>query len=544
MKKFLLNSLFCLFFSGYVFAADHFVDPYTGNNADDGHSTDAAWATLEYAVESGSLTAGDKVWFRRDNNGSPTVEMDPTRSTDIAPAYDGTASSFIEIIGAPRAEVAITAGDFTNGSTTVDNITGITLTHENALTRMITAPNGNKFMITDVTDGNTLIIDREYSGSTVTGASGACTIDEDDDYDAFAAIDDSAWTIKIAAWIADAHDIPTIDFNDGAFQWHQAGDTYHAIKNIKFMDSSDGNGILYVNTENSITVVKNCYIKQSASNNPVMRLNSYRSIPHIENCVLEGSGSGGSQVGIIASGGKIKNSAIYGCGDYGVALLYPVLIEGTNIGVEAANIDDDLEISYVLSARLRDVRLGGTNGYCQFTQISGNNNKITVENYGKVLGKNKTWHNTAWTQENVTFDGSGSLPSQRSGGAATGIMITPASASPPRITEGYEIFEHVYSATDASKTYKYYVQSIGALANTEIRLEATYVDSYDDTSEYTQTAIYSTEAVTARSDQADWDQYLSVTVDPAVASLVRIKLVAAYYHATNLIYIDPKAVIE
>ena len=546
MKKFLLNSLFCLFFSASVFAADHFVDPYTGNNADDGHSTDAAWATLEYAVESGSLVAGDIVWFRRDNNGSPTVEL-PT--TDIAPAYDGTASSFIEIIGAPRAEVAITAGDFTNGSTTVDNITGITLTHENALTRMITAPNGSKFMITDVTDGNTLIIDREYSGATVTGASGACTIDEDEDYDAFAAIDDSAWTIKIATWVADAPDMPTIDFDDGGYDWSHSGDMFWEIKNIKFMDSSDANGVFanisnVGSSSNQTIKMSNIYIKQTAQNVMLLQSSMSSGTMILNNIVAEGSGAGTSQRGLTGINGILNNAAVYNCGDTGLYGLSYITAHHLNVGVEAANGDDDIDFWKSGKYLFRDVKLGGTNGYVNFTDTYGTEIKINIENYGKILGKHKTWHNTAWTQENVTFDGSGSLPSQRSGGATEGIMITPATSSPPRLSEGYEIFEHVYSMPTGSKTFRYYVQSVGALTNeANIRLEITVVDSYDDASEYTQTTIFSDEDITARANQADWTQYVEGTVNPTVASIVRCKLIISYYHETNLIYIDTKGSI-
>jgi len=125
--------------------ADHFVDSTTGNDADTGHDMDLAWATVEKALESGGLAAGDIVWVRPIHSEIPT--------TDILPIYDGTASSPIRIIGWPRAAIpntTITQADFTNGSKVIDNVVGITINRQKHTNRYITAPDGKQYHITAV----------------------------------------------------------------------------------------------------------------------------------------------------------------------------------------------------------------------------------------------------------------------------------------------------------------------------------------------------------------------------------------------------------
>ncbi len=532
MKKFIYLLIF-LFISSFAYA-DWFVDAGTGNNADAGTSTDDAFETLEYALKYGNLgSSGGKVWVRRADTGpTPLVEV-PT--SDIAPAYDGAFDNYLKIIGCPRASVSITSATWTNESTTVDLIVGITLTSTNALTRNIIGPDGKSYFITKVTDSNTLTIDRPYAGADASSTAGACTIEEDEDYDTFAAINDSGWTIKIADWIADADDMPTIDFNAGAYQIALSGDNYHEFKNLKFMNSTDTAGIVNSSSAQGTSFV-NCWA-YNVNNAPVINL-AASEYAFFRNVVIQGGNAGTSNSGILYASGLYKNVAIYAC-QYG--LRYPFKVSGTNIniGVEVANSSYDIQ-NAALAGNLRDVKLGGTNGLCSI--FFGYQHKISIENYGKVLGAHRTFHNTAWFSDSQAFDGSGSVPSQRSGGAAIGIMITPQTTPPPAIDKGYVIFEHVFKLGTA-KTIRYYVQSVGALTNTEIRLQGEYVDSYVDSNEYTQTTINSDEAITARDNQADWDQYVEVAVSPATSSLVRVRLIAAYYHATNTFFIDPNAYI-
>ena len=101
--------------------ANYYVDSVSGDDSDNGTTQALAWATIEHALEAGALSAGDDVWVRRNHSEIPT--------SDIAPIYDGSNESPISIIGWPRPAIpntTITQADWTQGSTTVDNIVCIT----------------------------------------------------------------------------------------------------------------------------------------------------------------------------------------------------------------------------------------------------------------------------------------------------------------------------------------------------------------------------------------------------------------------------------
>lgn len=525
---------------------NRFVDPYNGNNANDGTTMDLAWQTVEYALESGALAAGYAVWVRRSNNGTPTNELP---ITDIAPVYDGDESSPLCVIGWPRASAAATQGDWTQGSSTVDTVVGITLDREQHQARYVTGPDGKTYFITQVVDANTFKILEYYAGSTVTGVNGAFTIQADEDYATAQAIDDSAWTIKKTNWNADAADVPTIDFNDGDYQVAVSADLYHYFKNIQFMDSTDGSGIFLVGDASCWSLFKNCLFKQSVQNDKILAT-AWSSSLRAEAVTVEGTGSSQNiQIGIHGNG-FLKNVAVYGCGDYGIRGNFQ--LDGVNSGIEAQNYDADLAATGATERIIgRNVRLGGTAGYVNVG--SGGyyflrKDAISIENYGRVLGKHKKWTQSASIcVESCVADGSGSLPSQRSGGAATVVEITVALLDfTPTQETGLLAFEHEYMATTASKSYRYYVQSMGALTATELWLECEYINAYgDETDEYVTTRVLSNETVAARANQADWSQYIEVTgIQPAVASKVRIRCYFSYYHATNLIFIDPKVTIS
>ena len=162
--------------------ATYFVDAVNGNNGNTGLDMDNAWQTLAYAMT--NAVAQSTVWIRRNLN--------ETAAALLAPANQGVQATPHRFIGWPRAEeTGPTGASWTNGSTTVDLVTGLTMDREKHVGRMAVAPDGYEYIITQITDANTFIIDREYSGATVTTTAGAFTINEDPDYDEAQLIDDS-----------------------------------------------------------------------------------------------------------------------------------------------------------------------------------------------------------------------------------------------------------------------------------------------------------------------------------------------------------------
>jgi hypothetical protein len=530
--------------------ANRFVDPENGNNANNGTTTDLAWQTVKHAKESGGVTAADKTWWRRahSDDDERTIEI-PAGPADITPNYDGTAAAPLYFIGAPRAQHNIASSDWTNGSDliTIDDNDMVRTRHQ---ARYIIGPDGKRYFIERVVSSSQIQIDRPYPSTTASN-SALAYIEEDEDYDEFAAIDDSTWTIKLTGaganrWADDPDDVPCIDFNSAAYQLLLSGDPWHVFKNMEIKDSIDANGVIYTSGDNVCVYFRNCLLAQD-SNAYVVR-GSGTNLIILRACTIEGNSTGSGQHGIYAGVFWFIDCAIYNMGGSGIRWIDGYL-ENVSVGYNIAN--DSLDLMMYSGSNLlgRDVRLGGTNGYVEYsTSGMRAKNPIRFENYGKVLGKHKTFYLNALTTESFVTDGIDPNPDQRAGGAAKLIKIlcnttTGVSALTDFV---HDIPLGEFEMPTGSRTFRFYVQSLVALAASQLWLEAEYVDVYDDEDEYHSGKILSDETISVRTGHDDWSQYLEVTLNPAVASKVRITAKVSYYNATatNYIYIDPKCVIS
>jgi len=382
------------------------------------------------------------------------------------------------------------------------------------------------------------LIDREYAGSTVTGTSGKFQIEADEDYAAFHAAGVGA------TWEADAHDLPQIDFNDGAYQLSLSTDNYFSFRNFYFENSSDSVGLVSITTD-LVTEFVGCIFKQATSAVPALSLSSQRVI--LNRFILEGSGIGSGQRGLVLTTGDaiLKNGAIYNFTGYGIYQIVVALVIATNlnVGSEITNGTHDLSVQYQGYFVGRDIILGGLNGE---VNILYPGRAVTIENSGKILGANKGYYcGGTWQSIAVTSTAANKKLSD------TVLKIIPSVNIVPSIEDWKQsVFLGVFSLASGSQTIKFWIYNNGCgtlndtLYSDNIYLKAKYVDSYDDTSEYTQTNVYSAEIDIANAANADdWD-YLQVTVNPAVASLVRIELLLSAYHATDYILVDPLRVIS
>lgn len=381
------------------------------------------------------------------------------------------------------------------------------------------------------------VIDREYAGSTVTGTSGKFQIDEDEDYAELHAAGVGA------SWEADAHDLPKIDFNDGAYQLILDGDMYFSIRNFYIENSSDVNGILYVTGSTHFELL-GCILKQASQNTYLFVASGGESFV-IDRCILEGSGSGSSQRGIRYSAvceGKIKNSAVYNCGDYGLNPTGSCYIGNVNIGYEMANGDYDIAPAAGTNLWGMNVILGGTVGYILLTQGP----RIQIENYQKILGWHRKWDYFLGYSESVLVTSTNANKKL----SDTVLRCYPNVNTVLAISNWKTVlFDGVFRLNSGSQTIKFWIyndlgQTINDVtAKDNLYLEAIYYDSYDDTSEYTEIKAYSTEIdIADAADADDWD-YLQVTVNPAVASDVRVRFIASIYDATDYFLVDPQPVI-
>lgn len=601
--------------------ADFFVDNSVVGGADDGTDWDTnAWNTggnrgTKTALEFGGFTPGDKTWIRRTTVYDEAIAA---QNADIAPTDDGTAAAPLEFIGWPRAAIpntTITAADWTNGSTMVDNVVGISPVRERHQARYVTAPDGHQYLITailweftvdgmaagdeftvgsllnhtvntrkgkvytfvddlvttgtiqavldaeqawsntdNITDADGgdaelsanatavgFIIDREYAGATVTGVDGKFQIEADEDY----AIRPDVGALR-ATWDADALNLPIIDFNNEAYQLFLYTDYYYILRNLEFKDSDDINGIVRTNSSGLSNII-GCLFKQNS--NRMILANALNGLI-IDRFTIEGSGSGNIQKALTnaSAGVVLTTGAIYNMGDNGIASPINLEILNINIGIEIANGDDDIATNSTGNLSGKDVVLGGVNGLFTTGTTHGAPPfacSAMIENYGKVLGEHRMFYPGGIAQRAAV---AGETPNKKLSDYV--LKITPNVDYTYKYEEGQcVLFEHEYQLSVGANTIKYWLYNdVGAILNNgdakaDIYLVAEYVDSYDDTSEYTITKAYSTEHTIAdAADAGDWDS-LSVTMTLAIASKVRVRLLISYYDLTGDIFIDPQAVL-
>jgi len=356
-----------------------------------------------------------------------------------------------------------------------------------------------------------------------------------------------------------------IDFEANNNQIVINGDEAYYIKNLDIRNGTDSNGTFDYRTVSIITL-EGCLFLKSHNSKIVNAGNIQTSI--INRCIIAGNGDSGNtaQNGLVNSNGiiRIKDSAIYNCGNNGLVSSHPSIMDNLNLGVELTNEDDSLTVGTGSGINVigRDINIDDTNGGVLFGSLSSSFAQVLIENNAKILNAHKTW-NLNGTHTKVDADGVGDHPNQRGGGASTLIEIIANlnTNCAPIDFWAYEIFCHEYDLTIGSKTIKYYLQNLAAInasdtvENADIWLEAEYIVGYDDTSEYVDgrssdsfnllRSTSSNNPIPIRADADDWGEYIEITLNPAVASRVRIRCKQSYYDATSdEIFVDPKAEIS
>jgi len=366
--------------------ANYYVDSNSGDDEDNGTTQALAWATLENALEVESLAAGDIVWVRRTH-----VEYSGSPTSDLYPAAIGEVGNYVRIIGWPRAalpDTTITSASWTNGSTTVDLVVGVTLSRTEHCGRWATAPNGSKFLITRIIDSNTLIIDREYSGTGVSAANGKFQIEAYEDF--------SGKPADIDGWDSDADDLPVLDFNGTAYKLNLSR-TYAEMCNFEVINSISTTGVVYLANNSKIvgfliSSTYNWYVLYSNGNSCIDRT------------VVTGNATGSSQAGFRGEG-ILTNLAIYNMGGYGIHYTGPAVLNNVNVGVEQVNAQADIYGADII--RGVDVKLGSTTkiefGGVNTEDLEG----VKIENYQKVLGDHVSVYNNIMVISKGVVAGSG-----------------------------------------------------------------------------------------------------------------------------------------
>lgn len=556
-------------------ATNRYVDSATGSNGDNGTTQALAWATIEYALESGALSAGYDVWVRRNHS--------ETLATDIDCAYDGEVNNPIRVLCWPRPAIpntTITQADWTNGSRVVDNVVGITPTRRDHQARWVTAPDGNKYLITAVlweagVDGMAggsefTVGERLYNGTTaqygklwgftdnedttgtiqyvramtawadnhnITGSSGGdAEIDSggetavgfliEREYVGSTVtgtngkfqIEADEWYAErpadVDGWDSDDHTLPLLDWNSANARLDLASARCHEFHGVDLINSNNSSGMVVSSGTCTYTVFRGCLFYQS-NNTRTLYLGT--SVTFVR-FTVEGSGAGTSQkAGLIASNVRFWDGSIYNLGDVGLDGAAQMNLSNLNIGIEVQNGDDDINLTGNENDIVgSDVALGAyIGGFDPVVPYYFDfEDSAGFENFGKVLGEH-TSYITGMTIAKTAV--SGEYPNKKVSDYV--IKITRLDANNYYITPEVfpAIFTHEFEATTDSKSYKYWIfNNTGSTINNgnaklDIFLECEYVSAYDDTTEYVFTKQYSTQATIANRQNANDWDYLEVT---------------------------------
>lgn len=160
------------------------------------------------------------------------------------------------------------------------------------------------------------------------------------------------------------------------------------------------------------------------------------------------------------------------------------------------------------------------------------------ENKNNVNGTHRV-ENAFFNVDVVAADGTGDNPSQRSGGNPNVYEFEATYDIGWNKSYRYEVFEHRMWKRPGIYTIKYYVQTdFASLPATEIYMECDYLS--DAASGKVTAAVCSSEAVAIRANQADWSQYVSVTVTTLTEGWLTTRMYVNGYESGKKIWIDPK----
>ena len=392
------------------------------------------------------------------------------------------------------------------------------------------------------------LIDRDYAGSTVTTTNGKFQIEADEEH---------AGRPTWAAADGDNHDLPLIDGNKTNYVISFSGDAYFTFSNIIFKNIQDtSNGTLYITSEASL-LLKGCLFSVAVGCTQKMFYFLSGDNVVFKRCIMEGGGDNQSAqycLNVATTGVSLEDTAIMNFGGDGffISSASLVFLKNVNFGVEAPNQDSDLFINNEPTSLYgSDVQLGGDNGYVGFAAtLYSKLPTVSLENYGKVLGKHKTWY-MGGTYESAEV--SGETPNKKL--SDTVLKITPS-----KNDREYYFEEWVHriplgeiNADAGSQTFSYWVHNLTGVtlndtaATDDIFLQAEYVESYSATptpDAYTMAIATSTliDIVDQAGNPSTWVS-LGVTCNPATESKVRLWLCVRIYD-TNDIFIDPQVVIS
>lgn len=513
--------------------ANYYIDP-AASGSNDGSSPANAWTSANAWTQS-TPTAGDTVWIRRT--------VDYSVSSTLTPYTGGTNQSPTVAQGWPRGQHTGT-GNWTNGSNQVTSVSDASI--RRYVGRWIkNDAHGWWYLVTWVS-GTTLYLDRPYAGDNASSA--AFTVRADDDY----AIRPQAGID--AGWDSDAQDLPRyygnptaqmLTLNSSAKGW--------VIKNLYFEKTGTATysmaGIYAYSGRPHIRAFEGCIFYapsvSAAFSLVYVDTNSWLDM----NRFLISGYNHTNQYGLQVAQGyvSLRNGAV-SASYQGIRVIGGTChLENVNVGVESACTQDIWAYSGgVLTGK--DVLCGNSLVYLKvvdaYPMINANLSAINIEAWGKDLSK--VFRKDSLATSSMRVD-TGTSPVKRSNGNDCILVVDLGTNNsddwgpPAAYYKGAVFDQRIWQQGGTTQAFKVYLQSTVALSSGLVTLEATWIDNYESDTEYTETASMVTGAISERSDDSDWSQYLEVTgISPAVSMGVRLRLYVRAYSSSDFLYVDPK----
>jgi hypothetical protein len=168
--------------------------------------------------------------------------------------------------------------------------------------------------------------------------------------------------------------------------------------------------------------------------------------------------------------------------------------------------------------------------------------RISQEDFGQVFGTHKVTDAFGDVLK-TACDGTGDAPSQDPDGAngycveASNIQLNLSSINPLLLVPNQRIW---LTAAEHTITFKVQTTYAGISAG-NLKLSASYISTE---SPVARTVATNAPAISQRGSATDWTQTLAVTITPAVAGFVDLKIELMEYEDGNEVYIWPTPVIS
>jgi hypothetical protein len=393
---------------------------------------------------------------------------------------------------------------------------------------------------------NGLVINEKYPYATTTGA--AFTIDRDAGYDEAHALNDAAWTMKIADMDARTDSLFKITFTGTNQLVHATGST--VLQGLYVTGSTNSSGQIL--DYSACGLLRYIIVKQTATGPGVhLYLGNSSSITN-----FIGIGATATTAPLYLDNTalqRIENSAVYAGAGYGVNGTGGSKFVNFNSGVDLNNVDYDIQNQ---SGRIRGLDIlcdGKGAGTLRAPSYDSKDNTTEMQNWQRVFGQNLTRIHNGWITQ--LYVGAATDPVKRAGGSDIIMQITQSEDVKYQVmTEDlYRVIweTHFYDTnTTGFDTVRFYFQNNGFgninandTNSAQFYLKIYYPDTYTDSTNYAiswHQGTCNSHPIPNRASTSDWDYLQHVWAPKAKGDVIFQICMKQLFNATAKIYLDQK----